>query len=203
MEQNQDYSWILQQYPNTISKDQFYRICHISKRTAALLLEHGLVPCINSGKRTRQYTILTSDVVEYLREREINPEKFRLPEGSYVGKQKKTASKKNGNRIDIKIVDGRAEAFYTALAEPYPDVLTVGEVSAITGYSAKAVHKWCNSGKLTHFYIQGKFRVPKSLLVSFMLSSSFAGVKFKGQQQKKKLLSMLAKCESATPDRDS
>ena len=44
-------------YPTIISKDQFYRICHISKKTASYLLENGLVPCQNSGKATRKYKI--------------------------------------------------------------------------------------------------------------------------------------------------
>ena len=31
--------------PATITKDQFYRICHISKRHAKYLLDSGLVKC--------------------------------------------------------------------------------------------------------------------------------------------------------------
>ena len=53
------YDEIRKQYPETISKDQFYRIAHISKATALYLLQSGLVPCIDSGKKTRRYTIRT------------------------------------------------------------------------------------------------------------------------------------------------
>lgn len=38
--------------PNIITKDQMYRICHISKKTCLFLLESGLVPNIDSGKKT-------------------------------------------------------------------------------------------------------------------------------------------------------
>ena len=44
------YDEIRKQYPETISKDQFYRIAHISKATALYLLQSGLVHCIDSGK---------------------------------------------------------------------------------------------------------------------------------------------------------
>lgn len=37
--------------PETISKDQFYRIAHISKATALHLLQNGLVPCQDTGKK--------------------------------------------------------------------------------------------------------------------------------------------------------
>ena len=49
-------------YPETISKEQFYRIAHISKATALHLLQNGLVPCKDTGKKTRRYTIRTDDV---------------------------------------------------------------------------------------------------------------------------------------------
>lgn len=45
------YNEILQQYPEYITKDQMYRICHISKKTCLFLLESGLVPNIDSGKK--------------------------------------------------------------------------------------------------------------------------------------------------------
>ena len=34
-----DYSILLEQYPEVVSKDQMYKICHISKRKATWLLE--------------------------------------------------------------------------------------------------------------------------------------------------------------------
>ena len=54
---------ILQQYPEYITKDQMYRICHISKKTCLFLLESGLVPNIDSGKKTRRFKIKTVDVI--------------------------------------------------------------------------------------------------------------------------------------------
>jgi len=43
--------------PDVITKDQIYRICHISKSTALYLLQSGKIPCEYTGKRTRCYKI--------------------------------------------------------------------------------------------------------------------------------------------------
>ena len=45
------YSELLQQFPEYMTKNQMYKVCHISKKTCLFLLENGLVPCIDSGKK--------------------------------------------------------------------------------------------------------------------------------------------------------
>ena len=84
MAQVSKYRYLLNQYPETVQKEQFRIICHISKRTARYLLQSGLVPCVQSGKKTRNYTIKMKDIVRYLERREIHPEKYKLPPGSYT-----------------------------------------------------------------------------------------------------------------------
>ena len=68
---------ILEDYPNGMTKDQFYRVARINKQHAKYLLDSGLVPCINTGKKTRKYHIATHDVITYLCDREDNPERFQ------------------------------------------------------------------------------------------------------------------------------
>ena len=46
---------VLTKYPEYITKEQMYRICHISKKTCSFLLESGLIPNIDSGKKTRRF----------------------------------------------------------------------------------------------------------------------------------------------------
>lgn len=55
---------ILKAYPKGMSKDQFYKVAHISKATALYLLQSGLVPCNDSGKQTRRYGDRKRYVVE-------------------------------------------------------------------------------------------------------------------------------------------
>ena len=58
-------------------------IAHISKATALHLLHHGLVPCKDTGKKTRRYTIRTDDVIFYMIDRQIHPEIYRAPDKWY------------------------------------------------------------------------------------------------------------------------
>ena len=44
---------ILAPYPNPMSRNDFRIVCHIGTRTSLYLLQSGLVPCKNNGKRTR------------------------------------------------------------------------------------------------------------------------------------------------------
>lgn len=78
---------IKKQYPKTMSKDQLYRVAHISKATALYLLQSGAIPCKDTGKKTRRYTIKTDDVIEYLRQREICPEKYKAVKDGTQGQQ--------------------------------------------------------------------------------------------------------------------
>ena len=41
---------ILRDYPETISKEQFYKLCQISKNRARELLIRGVVPCQITGE---------------------------------------------------------------------------------------------------------------------------------------------------------
>ena len=49
-----------------ITKEQLYKILHISKRRAKFLLDNGYIPCIDTGKKTRRYQIKLSDVQEFI-----------------------------------------------------------------------------------------------------------------------------------------
>ena len=69
--------------PDVMNKDQFYRLCHISKSTALHLLKSGKVPCEWSGKKTRCYKIKKEDVRAYLEERAVYPELYSAPRGWY------------------------------------------------------------------------------------------------------------------------
>lgn len=57
-----------------------------TSNTPKYLLDSGLVPCINTGKKTRKYHIATHDVITYLCDREDHPEKYKVPTGFYIGK---------------------------------------------------------------------------------------------------------------------
>lgn len=51
--------------PDVITKEQIYRICHISKSTVLYLPKSGTVPCEYSDKKTRYYKIKKNDAKKY------------------------------------------------------------------------------------------------------------------------------------------
>ena len=79
----QRIDYLKKTYPEVITKDQFYRICHVSKRTATYLLDNGFVPCTNTGKKTRKYKMRLDDVIDFLIKREENPLQFKAPDNYY------------------------------------------------------------------------------------------------------------------------
>ena len=137
------YQHILDEYPEYITKEQLYRICHISKKTAQNLLESGEIPCTDTGKKTHRFLIAAVDVVDYLRRRDSEPK----PEPDA----------------------GVAEQIRSALAL-YPDVLSVMQVSAITGRYPQTVTKWCRSQYIKSYSSGGKNHILKASLTDFLIS---------------------------------
>lgn len=89
-----DFAKIKETYPEKIGLEQMRVICHISKKTARYLLKSGLVPCIDTGKKTRQYIINTKDVIAYLKS--ANPARKDIrPQLVTTGKLEQWQSKEN------------------------------------------------------------------------------------------------------------
>ncbi len=186
------YQDILEQYPIYMTKDQMYRICHISKKTCLFLLENGLVPCLDSGKKTRRFKIKTADVIHYLEDREYHPEHYKPPEGYY--KQPHIPQPQALSENDLLVM----KQFYEKELESWPDVMTISQVSAFTGYGKTSVERWCNKQYLKSFYIKRSYYIPKEYLVAFLVSWQFIGILVKSYIHKefnKKLISKLLKIQ--------
>ena len=182
---NATIEYLKNTYPEKITKDQFYRICHISKKTASYLLDNGLVPCVNSGKKTRKYTILLSDVIAFLEAREENPLVFKAPDNYYKGDKVCYAHGINAERL----IRHRSllRTFLEMKIASYRDVLTPKEVGEITGYSFKTVNLWCVKEELKCFIIFNKFQIPKEYLLDFMVSDRCILIAKKSQKHIKML----------------
>ena len=167
------YEAIRREYPETISKDQFYRIAHISKATALHLLQNGLVPCKDSGKKTRRYTIRTDDVIFYMIDRELHPEVYHAPDNWYQGRSGHYTSRITYRTELNKLTDEELKAFRKLIEhelKSYGDLLTVVDVVDITGYCDTSLHRWISMKKLKAFNISGRFLIPKISLADFLIS---------------------------------
>lgn len=174
---------ILEQYPEYITKDQMYRICHISKKTCLFLLESGLVPNIDSGKKTRRFKIKTTDVIQYLHDRDDYPELYKAPDGFYM----RDGCKKAPSFEDVFTKEDLTSMrqYYEMLLKDYPDVLNVRQVAQFTGYGESSVTKWCGKQELKNFFIRQKFKIPKEYLLDFLVSRYFIGIAVKSEKHQK------------------
>lgn len=157
--------------PDVMNKEQFFRICHISKSTALHLLKSGKVPCECSGKKTRCYKIRKEDVKAYLEERAIFPELYSAPKGWY-GTHYVARLSKELPEDTLRQMHG----YYEKLLRKYPDVVTVKDVVTLTGYTLTTVHNWCSRGSLKAFQKGLKFCIPKIFLVDFFCSLTFRSI---------------------------
>ena len=157
--------------PKKLPKISFTAYAISAKKTASYLLDNGLVPCINSGKKTRKYTILLSDVIAFLEAREENPLVFKAPDNYYKGDKVCYAHGINAERL----IRHRSflRTFLKMKIASYRDVLTPKEVGEITGYSFKTVNHWCVKEELKCFLIFNKFQIPKEYLLDFMVSERY------------------------------
>lgn len=167
------YAHLLDEYPEQINKEQFFRICKISKWSAAYLLKNGLVPCINNGKATHQYTIAMRDVVTYLEAREKYPEKYFIPPRPRPGKQNPNP---DGKLIEAPGYLAALKRHFTTELSGYEDVLDIRSVGRALGYSPSTILVWIEREQLKHISIGKKFMVPKEYLFDFMMSEKYRGI---------------------------
>lgn len=162
--------------PDTISKEQLYRVCHISKSTALYLLKSGKIPCSDTGRKTRRYTIQKSDVIEYLKNRAVFPESYSAPAGWYGGHYQIKMEKELPPAVLTQM-----QEFYNEMLQSYKDVMTSAEVIAFTGYVKSSVNHWCRSGVLKAFKRGIVFYVPKVYLIEFLCGNYFRTITRKSE----------------------
>lgn len=155
-----------------LSKEQFYKACHISKATALRLIKSGLIPVIDTHKQTKRYLIAREDVVTFMREREKNPEKYKLNSVQTYG----------GFRAYKPSVGTRMRRLAQADWINFPDVLSVQDVVELLGYQKKTVYRWRKEYGLKGIQISGIHYIPKSSLLDFIASPDFHRIQRKSEK---------------------
>lgn len=180
-----DYSYLLEEYPPTISMDQLCKICHISKRKAKWLLEYGVIPCKDSGKKTRRFTIKTMDVIKFLEKQEAGKIKNMPPLGIF-------ASKKPNRKTNY--VKASPSSFADLLKEQWllkPDALNTEQASELLGYTTTTVAKWIKTGKLKAVQYQRGYLIPKEWLIHYLTETVNDGRASKSEKHMK----LINKCQ--------
>lgn len=164
------YTEILEHYPNIITLDQFYRICHISKRKAKWLLENGIVPCQDSGKKTHRFKIRTIDIVLYLQQLAQDPNHLPYPAGLFSSRYK-TPRKVPCNPITLSNAND-FKSYLNRIWRLSPDLLFNSDIHTITGYSLGTISHWVSSGQMKSIIVASKRVIAKEWLIDFMVDYS-------------------------------
>lgn len=159
-----DYDYLRQEYPAVISMDQFYRICHISKRKARWLLENGVVPCKDSGKQTRRFSIQLEDVIRFLEQRDAGlvdaiPQGIFSSTSSSLPRPPKHALDESG-----------LSAYLLAQWQGWPDMLTAQQASELCGYTMNTLNRWWNLGRVEGLKYRGTLLYSKESLACWLAS---------------------------------
>lgn len=155
-----DYSDLRQKYPAVISSEQLSKICHISKRKAKWLLENGIIPCVDTGKKTWRFQISIEAVIDYLAKRDANSLTIAAPPGIFSSKP----HQKPAAPVDLAAL----RAYTQRLWRNEPDVLTVEEASRISGFSKDTIYHWIHKERLMSIRYMGRHIIPKEELIKAM-----------------------------------
>ncbi len=169
------YDYLREEYPETISLDQLYRICNISKRSASYLIRHGVIPAEDTGRKTWRYRIALEDVIAYLYKRDRIGS--MIPYGA--------VSSRRGLRVlrvtykDLLTGENIKDlsAYFAYIYSDYPDVLTIGEIAEMTGLCSKTIFQMLKANYLKAVEKYPKCLITKKHLLEFVITPRFVGCK--------------------------
>jgi len=136
-----NYIQLLKDYPDVMSLDQMRIVCHMSKKTARLLLQNGYIPHTNTGKKTHTYLIAKSAIINYFTGRESTPKKY---------------------------LKTKTQSSIFTTPEEYPDVLDVYQAAAISGVTIKTVTAWARKNHFESFIRNNAYHIPKVSLMEYL-----------------------------------
>lgn len=140
-----------------ISKEQFCRDYHVGKATALWLIQTGLLPAIDTGRKTGRYLIADTDIQTYLHQRELDPKKYR-----YKG----TPPSSSGVSLEPR----QARAALAGLWSDIPDLLRLRDVAQLLGYDERVIVRWRREWGLQYLQASQFIYYPKQYLIDFILS---------------------------------
>lgn len=140
-----------------VSKEEFYKVCRISKKTAYKLIKSGRIKAIKRNCGSLHCYEIPLSEIERL-------ENVRC----YLNKLREDEISKTRN-------------YYSEKLKKYPDVITSEDVQAITGYVKETVRRWIQSGKLVATVYKSKYIITQNDFLDFVTSPSYVGITRKSQ----------------------
>ena len=157
---------IVSTYPKTITSEQLRIILGISKRKCAWMLQNGVIPCKDTEKKTRRYTIEITDVIHYVNAVSENPNAYFIPP---IFSAKKSTS-------EIRYPNELREDFSEWLTKRWcnrKETFSPKELEKLLGYEHDSVRRWINREHLKCVKAWGEEIIAKEWLITFLSNYGF------------------------------
>ena len=157
---------IVSAYPKTINSEQLRIILGISKRKCAWMLQNGVIPCKDTEKKTRRYTIEITDVIHYVNTVSENPNVYFIP--PIFSAKKSTSEMRYPNEL--------REDFSEWLTKRWcnrKETFSPKELEKLLGYEHDSVRRWINREHLKCVKAQGEEIIAKEWLITFLSDYGF------------------------------
>jgi hypothetical protein len=171
-----DYTALKSRYPDLLSLDELSRVCRIAKRTARYLVEHGIIPAIDTGKRTWRYQIKIDDVITYL----VQRDKYgsMIPPGALSSRSKNrkkasTTTRKSFSQIITEGQEWEIAEYFNFIYSDCADILTTNDIAEMTGLYRGTILNLAKAGHIKSIESIPKYLVPKQYLLEFVVTRRF------------------------------
>lgn len=113
---------------------------------------------------------------------EKRPGKYATPPKWYSEKKKMKAKPYALRYIPCGAVDKNAlREFYENQLKDYDEVLSVSQVSEITGYRTTTITSWIRTGRMEALLLLDRYIVPKTLLLDWITSERYNNIERKSK----------------------
>lgn len=169
------YEVLRKHYPEYVSLDQLSRICKIAKRSASYLITQGIIPSIDTGKKTWRYKIALDDVIVYLRKREQVGS--MIPRG-VISSRNGARTRNPGNHKTFALILEQEQTselaeYFNFVFSDFDDVLTAEDISEMTGLNRSTVLKLLKAGHIKSIMVHPRYMIPKQYLLDFVITRKF------------------------------
>lgn len=173
-----------------LSLEDLYKVLHVGKRKAKYILDSGIIPCIDTKKKTHRYIIKKSDVIKFMESGVV----FEYPSGLFSSGRSSEETK--GNLISA-IDNSFAKEWYSDYLIDEKDILSFHDVERLTGFSKEAVRRWVVSGDLIGIQNGNRMIIPKSSLIEWISSAKYLLRPQKSNLQIKQMQTMIKEKQQA------
>jgi len=164
------YEKLKTQYPAYISLEQLRVICKIAKRTSRYLVDNGIIPAIDTGRKTWRYKISIDDVIDYLRRRDR--EGSLVPAGATSSRDPNT-NKRSYSQVVSHGQEREVAKYFAEVYADFPDVLSTDDMAAMAGMHKKSFMRILKDGYIKVLASEPRYIVPKVYFWDYIASRRF------------------------------